>query len=72
MRLLARSLFHPQPRSASPRLLTRAIAANAVWREHKILREMEADRLEDLGLTRAEAQAEATKSLWDVPSHWRR
>jgi uncharacterized protein YjiS (DUF1127 family) len=27
--------------------------------------------LRDIGLTREDAEAEATRPIWDVPSHWR-
>ncbi len=28
--------------------------------------------LADIGLTRGQAQAEAARPIWEVPSHWRR
>jgi uncharacterized protein YjiS (DUF1127 family) len=32
---------------------------------------LDAARLADIGITRAEAAAEAHRSLWDVPKTWR-
>ena len=34
------------------------------------LRQMDATRLADLGISQREAAIEAAKPLWDVPSHW--
>ncbi|MCK0142696.1 DUF1127 domain-containing protein [Aliiroseovarius sp. F20344] len=39
-------------------------------RERQALAELDAYRLEDIGLTEAEAHREATRPLWDVPAHW--
>jgi uncharacterized protein YjiS (DUF1127 family) len=42
----------------------------ALARQRRDLAQMEAAQLHDLGLTRAQAQAEAAKKPWDVPQHW--
>ncbi len=47
-------------------------AIPALHAQRRALRELDAARLDDLGLTRAEAMTEAQKPLWDVPSHWLR
>ncbi|WP_424940810.1 DUF1127 domain-containing protein [Aliiroseovarius sp. S253] len=39
-------------------------------RERVALSQLDAQRLDDLGLTRAQAQSEANRPIWDVPSHW--
>ncbi|MGR3491713.1 MAG: DUF1127 domain-containing protein [Shimia sp.] len=36
------------------------------------LSRLDAHALEDIGVTREEAMAEATRPLWDVPRNWRR
>ncbi|GGL72979.1 DUF1127 domain-containing protein [Wenxinia marina] len=43
----------------------------AVWRQRRTLGQLDAHRLADLGLTAAEADAEARRPLWDVPARWR-
>ncbi|WP_298907810.1 DUF1127 domain-containing protein [uncultured Aliiroseovarius sp.] len=39
-------------------------------RERVALSQLDAHRLNDLGLTADEAQREASRPIWDVPSHW--
>ncbi|MGB0661149.1 MAG: DUF1127 domain-containing protein [Mangrovicoccus sp.] len=58
----------------------RSIAARpqkySVWdlwgliRQRRALAELDAHLLADLGLTETEAQREAARPVWDVPSHW--
>ena len=43
-----------------------------VWRQRRHLARLDDAALTDIGLTRAEAHAEAQKPIWDVPQHWRR
>jgi uncharacterized protein YjiS (DUF1127 family) len=43
-----------------------------VWRQRQHLAELDDARLDDLGITRAEAEAESRRPLWDAPAHWRR
>ena len=42
-----------------------------VWRQRQQLKRLDAAALEDLGLTRAEADQEAARSFWDAPQTWR-
>ena len=42
-----------------------------LWRQRRALAQLDAHRLDDIGLTRAEAQAEAARPIWDAPAHWR-
>ncbi|MEM1345350.1 MAG: DUF1127 domain-containing protein [Pseudomonadota bacterium] len=39
----------------------------AVWRERRALAALPTERLDDLGLTRAEAAREAARAPWDLP-----
>ena len=41
-----------------------------LYRQRRALAKMDAAQLDDLGLTRSEAQAEAARPFWDAPSHW--
>ncbi len=44
----------------------------ALWKQRRLLAEMDDHSLRDIGLTRTEAMREAERPLWDVPSHWLR
>ena len=43
-----------------------------LYRQRRALAELDAHRLDDIGLTRAEAEAEARRPIWDPPAHWLR
>ena len=43
----------------------------ALRRQRAELAQLDADRLSDIGITRAEAMAEARAPLWDFPRNWR-
>ncbi|SPF77305.1 hypothetical protein ALP8811_02330 [Aliiroseovarius pelagivivens] len=51
-------------------LLTWIVTAVEIRRERAALSQLDAHRLDDLGLTREQAQREASRPIWDVPSHW--
>lgn len=54
------------------RALGRRLAAmGALARQREDLAGMEDHRLQDLGLTRVEADREAARPMWDAPRHWR-
>ena len=42
----------------------------AVRRQRKALSALEDHLLEDIGVTREQAETEAKRPLWDTPSHW--
>lgn len=58
-----------RPRSA-PNPVRFMFAAAAVYRQRRVLSRLDEAALRDLGLTRAEAEAEASRPFWDVPSDW--
>lgn len=65
------SLF--KTRALSSRAPSRRMALFSLFdlaRERRALARMDDARLSDLGLSREDAQAEAKRPLWDVPSHW--
>lgn len=43
----------------------------AAWRSRQHLKALDARALEDIGLSRAAARAEARRPIWDVPSTWK-
>ena len=45
---------------------------HAIWAERRRLARLDAHRLDDLGLTRDEAQKESRRSTWDAPERWTR
>lgn len=53
------------------RLLGRMDAANRLFAQRQALARLDDARLADLGLSRAEAEAEAARAPWDAPRHWR-
>ncbi|MEX0304108.1 MAG: DUF1127 domain-containing protein [Leisingera sp.] len=40
------------------------------WRQRRQLAKLDARALEDIGVTRAEAEAEARRGVWSAPDHW--
>lgn len=68
--LLARPLALLRP-GAIARLPRRLLAAATLARSRRALKHLDDHLLRDIGLTRAEAQAEADRGGWDAPSHWR-
>lgn len=42
-----------------------------LYRQRRALAALDDHQLRDLGLTRAQAEAEAARPLWDAPAHWR-
>lgn len=61
-RPLARTAIRPIP----------LIQMYYLWRSRRALARLDAARLSDIGLSVAQAQAEAQRSIWDVPAHWLR
>ncbi len=61
----------PPRRLAVPRLLLRLLAWRHEARQKARLRLLDDRLLQDIGVTRAEAEAEADRPLWDSPAHWR-
>jgi uncharacterized protein YjiS (DUF1127 family) len=53
-------------------LFTLAARAAALHRQRAALRRLDDRALEDIGITRAEADAEAGRPVWDAPRHWHR
>ena len=60
----------PQPRSRLP-FLARLLRILALARSRRTLAQLDDHLLGDIGLCRAEAEAEASRPLWDAPARWR-
>jgi len=63
-----------QGHAARPRVGLLATMSNlvAIRRQRRQLRDLDDAMLADLGLTRAQAEAESRRAAWDVPATWRR
>ena len=42
-----------------------------IWRQRQDLLRLDASQLDDIGLSRDEALAEAARPVWEVPANWR-
>ena len=62
------ALSLPRPRRFWPSL-SRALV---VHRSRRGLAALDDHMLQDIGLTRAEAETEASRPAWDAPGHWQR
>ncbi len=62
--------FHHQARPTS--WLSRLLLAHDLRKQRLNLRHMSDAQLADIGITRAQAEAEARRTVWDAPAHWRR
>ncbi len=61
--------FQDDLRSARPlRLFSLAFQVLSVHRQRRRLAELSDHNLADIGITREEAQTEAARSFWDLPS----
>ena len=67
---LSRSAAHCDAQQSRPNLWTRLGMMLAVRRQRKALKDLDAHRLADIGITDRDAYIEAEKPVWDVPRHW--
>ena len=51
-------------------VMVRIKQAHALWRQRQVLKSLGADALQDIGVTRAQAKAEADRPVWDAPENW--
>lgn len=65
-----RLLTRPRPARRSG-LLSGLFRMLTLHRQRARLARLDDHMLRDIGLTRAEAETEATRAPWDVPTHWR-
>lgn len=61
-------IHHPRKSAWGRRFLI----ALSLRRERKKLQNLSDAQLTDIGLTRAEANAESARAPWDAPTHWKR
>ncbi len=58
--------------SLSFRPVAAVLAALSMRRERHRLAELDQHLLRDIGVTRAEVEAELARPFWDAPRHWQR
>jgi len=61
---------HPSARRRTPliRLISLAFSAR---RSRRALGQLDESALRDIGMTKHEAETEASRPIWDVPRNWR-
>lgn len=59
---------HSRTRAQGRRIPLREILA--IWRQRRALAHLDDSRLDDIGISRDEAQQEARRPVWDVPRNW--
>lgn len=69
---LARTSRTAYPRCPRKPLVALLLSLLATRKQRRALGELDADRLDDIGITSEEAQLESRKSIWDSPGHWMR
>ncbi len=58
-------------RPAHASVLSGLVHMYATWRQRQVLKALDARALDDIGVTRAQAEAEAKRPIWDAPETWR-
>jgi uncharacterized protein YjiS (DUF1127 family) len=66
------AVSHVQTRGSFADLIARLQLGLVARAQRKALARLDTAALADIGLTRAQADFEAARPLWDVPSNWRR
>ncbi len=66
------AVSHVQTRGTLADLIARLQLGLAARAQRKQLATLDNAQLADLGLTRAQAETEAARPLWDVPANWLR
>jgi uncharacterized protein YjiS (DUF1127 family) len=53
-----------------PSLMSRILSALSLHRQRNRLAKLDDAQLDDIGITRAQANKEAARPFWDAPDHW--
>lgn len=51
-------------------LVSRVFLFLSLWRERNALKDLDQHLLDDIGVSAAEARAEADRPVWDAPHRW--
>ncbi|MDK3073672.1 DUF1127 domain-containing protein [Sedimentitalea sp. JM2-8] len=60
------------PPVARPSLGARIARAYGLWLQRQQLRRLDDAALRDIGISRAQAEIEASRPIWDAPASWTR
>ncbi|WP_298847116.1 DUF1127 domain-containing protein [uncultured Ruegeria sp.] len=71
-KIMTQLAIHHPCKPAKRSLVTLITQAFALSRQRRKLAQLSDAALEDIGITRAEASAEAKRSFWDAPQFWKR
>ncbi len=52
-------------------LMSRLARRVGLWRQRRALARLDDAALDDIGVTRRQAEAEARRPVWDAPANWR-
>ncbi len=64
------ALFHPQGAGRSLSLRAQMAYRLHLLRSRRALARLDDDQLHDIGITRACAEREAQRGIWNAPNHW--
>ncbi|WP_050602925.1 DUF1127 domain-containing protein [Ruegeria sp. 6PALISEP08] len=64
--------LHTPCKPANRSLASLIFQAIELMRQRRKLAQLDDAALEDIGVTRTEASAEAERFLWDAPGYWKR
>lgn len=70
--MLTLALLFRRRRSGPANPVDRVLDAAALARQRRHLSELDSHLLRDIGLDRDAVEREISRSVWDVPTHWRR
>jgi len=71
MRISIPSAFFRPSSVTRPRTRLSLLNLLALWRSRRALGALCENQLQDIGISRSQARAEAAKPIWDAPSSWR-
>ena len=72
MSIVTRGLSLSRPSSSLVRrFLTDVLRRRDLWRSRRALAALDPERLDDIGLSPADAAREARRGIWDAPRNWR-
>jgi len=65
------TLGHAIPRRDATTLFRYLLCRASLMRQRRALAQLDAERLDDIGLSADAARKEAARPIWDAPAYWR-
>ena len=72
MTMLTAARSAHQPRATRMSFGATLSRLHGLWRQRQALKALDDAALHDIGVTRAQARAEARRPVWDAPTNWLR